>query len=173
MYTIISGTNRPDSKSYKLALIYQKKLNEIGVDSLILSLKDLPVTFAFSEQFGNRTPAFDEILKKHIEPVNKFIFMVPEYNGGFPGVLKTLIDCVPPSFFHGKKAALVGLSSGHLGNTRGLDALTNVLHYLQVEVLSIKPKLSGIEKIINDKGEIINTSTLDRIDKQIEKFVSF
>ena len=52
--------------------------------------------------------------------------------------------------FNHKKAALVGVSSGHAGALRPLDQFTSVLHYLQVEVYSGKPKLSSIEALLDD-----------------------
>lgn len=108
-YTIISGTNRIESRSEKVAAEYQRILNNKGIDAFILSLKDLDVL--------HRTPGFLKIENEILIPSQKFIFIIPEYNGSFPGVLKAMIDNsdVMKVWYH-KKALLTGVSSGRAGN---------------------------------------------------------
>ena len=51
-------------------------------------------------------PAFEPI-QEIVTKTDKFIFVIPEYNGSFPGVLKVFIDaCSFPESFYEKKAAL-------------------------------------------------------------------
>ncbi|HRE98815.1 MAG TPA: hypothetical protein PK637_18780, partial [Flavobacteriales bacterium] len=78
-----------------------------------------------------------------------------------------------PRFFYTKKAALIGIASGRAGALRALDDMTGVLHYLQVEVLSDKPKFPGIDKILNDSGSINDPDASVRLDKCIDKFLAF
>src|SRR3546814_10980139 len=69
----------------------------------------------------------------------KFILIIPEYNGSFPGILKIFVDaCQFPDSFFNKKAALVGLSSGKYGNVRGVDHFTGVCHYVRLQVLPLR-----------------------------------
>ena len=49
MITIISGTNRKNSNSLKVAKYYQKQLLESGVASQILPLTDLPINIISPE----------------------------------------------------------------------------------------------------------------------------
>lgn len=99
--------------------------------------------------------------------------MIPEYNGGYPGILKAFVDAVPPKHFRGKKAALTGISSGKAGALKAMDDFTGILHYLQAEVLSDKPKFTDIENAFNEKNEFISDDINLRIDKQLDKFLGF
>ncbi|MFT4779833.1 MAG: NAD(P)H-dependent FMN reductase [Flavobacteriales bacterium] len=146
--TVIIGTHRPNSNSEMVAQHYLNELKKLEVDFSVLFLKDLPADFLFTEMFGSRTATFETIIETYIVPATKFVFIIPEYNGGFPGILKSFIDCVPPVHFQGKKAGLIGLSSGAAGALRPMDQFTNVLNYLKVTVLYLKPKLSGIDRIL-------------------------
>src|SRR5688572_18354223 len=111
MTTIIACTNRPNSNTLKLARFYQKQLAEKSYTTDLLSLTDLPDTLISTDLYGKRSEAFS-IIQKKIIVSNKFLLVVPEYNGSFPGVLKTFIDaCKFPDSYFGKKVALVGLSS--------------------------------------------------------------
>ena len=96
----------------------------------------------------------EQVISKYVRDAQKFIFIIPEYNGSYPGIWKTFIDIVPPRYFKDKKAGIIGVSSGHAGNLRGQEHLTGVLHYLKVHVHYNKPKLSGVESLVSADGAL-------------------
>ena len=153
MITIISGTNREGSYSRVVAEIYVEILERGGHACQIIDLKDLPKDFIFSASFEKtgEHSGFNQI-QALVDQSDKFVFVVPEYNGSFPGVLKAFIDGLRyPGSFNGKTAALVGLASGHMGGALALSHLTDVLHYMGMMVLPIKPRLPRISKILVDR----------------------
>lgn len=170
--TIIAGTNREKSNSALVGNHYAKVVSTIGGDPMMLDLRNLPHDFIFSDMYGERSVAMEKVIHDYMESTDKFVFVIPEYNGGFPGVLKAFVDAVPPRVFHGKKAGLIGLSSGHAGGLRPLDQFTNVLNYLQVNVLHLKPKLSNIEGAI-DAGEITNARAKGLLERHAELMLKF
>jgi chromate reductase, NAD(P)H dehydrogenase (quinone) len=172
MITVISSTNRPNSNTLKVAGEYVKILENAGVNCRLLDLRKLPKGFLFDECFGNRTPEFEQGIIQNIVNSDKFVFVIPEYNGGFPGVLKGFVDAVPPKSFSFKKAALIGVSTGHAGNLRGTDSFTNVLNYLKVSVYFDKPKLSSVDKLLDINGTL-NQSTQERLINQANGFLNF
>jgi chromate reductase len=173
MITIISATNRAGSSTLKLAKYYQKRLREKGQEAGILSLADLPADIIHTDLYGKRSEAFKPI-QQIVTQTEKFIFVIPEYNGSFPGVLKVFIDaCDFPDSFYEKKAALVGLSSGKYGNIRGIDHFTGVCHYMHLHVMSLKIHISAIRSELNADGDIFNADTLKFTDEQIDKFIKF
>ena len=105
MYTIISGTNRVGSHTEQVAKEYQRILKNKNIDANIFSLKELD-TLHRSEG----------ILKAETEiliPTEKFIFIIPEYNGSYPGVLKAMIDNSDiRKVWNYKKALLTGVATG-------------------------------------------------------------
>src|SRR5690606_38840114 len=111
MIRIICGTNRQQSISMKLALLYQEVLSSKNTENAILDLAELPADFIVSALYENagKNAEFN-IFRQQIEETEKFVFIVPEYNGSFPGVLKAFIDGMKyPGAFYGKKCALVGV----------------------------------------------------------------
>lgn len=153
-YLVIAGTNRPGSNTRRVAEFYTEELQKVADRVSFLSLEELPPDFAFQDLWIEKSPAMNSIIAERIAPATKFIFVIPEYNGGFPGVLKTFIDCVPPRLFAGKKAGLVGVATGKAGALRPMDQFTNVLNYLKVSVLYAKPKLSEIDKAMSAEGVV-------------------
>lgn len=173
MVTIISGTNRPASNTLKVAQYYQKTLAEKGLQTHLFNLEDLPETLIASDLYGKRSPEFDKI-QQLIASTSKFLFIIPEYNGSFPGVLKTFIDaCNFPESFYDKKAALVGLSSGKYGNIRGIDHFGGVCSYLHLNVLPLRIHISAVSTELNENGDFFKEDTLKFTGQQMDKFIAF
>ncbi|MBK9288503.1 MAG: NAD(P)H-dependent oxidoreductase [Flavobacteriales bacterium] len=166
--SIISGTDRPDSRTEQVARHIQALLNELGVVNEVLSLRSLPRDLDHLGLYGGDAPEVRRLIQRHITPFDKLLFVIPEYNGSFPGMLKVLIDSAHPRDFHGKHAALVGISDGHAGNLRGLDHFQAILNYLRVDVLWLKPKLSAIDKVLNTQGEVVDERALKQLHDVID-----
>jgi NAD(P)H-dependent FMN reductase len=164
MVTIISGTNRKYSNTFKIASEYQLILHEKGIDAGILSLEDLDLLHYNS---------FFEIIENEIIiPTTHFIIVSPEYNGSFPGVLKLLFDNshTHDIWFH-KKALLTGVASGRAGNLRGMDHLADVLNYLKITVHPNKLPISAVNNLMGSNGKIMDENTLNAIHQQLDEFI--
>src|SRR6478609_5481802 len=83
-YIIISGTNRADSNSYKIAQYYQEVIGAKNIPCALLTLENLDLS--------GRSEQYVKLELEILLPAQKFIFICPEYNGSIPGVLKTLLD---------------------------------------------------------------------------------
>ncbi|WP_345949135.1 NAD(P)H-dependent oxidoreductase [Mucilaginibacter sp. PAMB04274] len=173
MITIIAATNRPGSSTLKLAKYYQRRLLNKGLEVKLLSLDELPPNFIQTDMFGSRSAAFEPI-QQLITDTEKFLFVIPEYNGSFPGILKAFIDaCTFPDSFYEKKAALVGLSSGTYGNIRGIEHFAGICSYLHLHVLPLRLHIPAVRKEINAEGSLFEEKTVGFVNEQIDKFVRF
>lgn len=173
MMTLICGTNRPNSNSEFIVKNYLELAKKQGVEANTYSLADLPDDFINASAYGTPPDSFSQILNNIIAPSSHFVFVVPEYNGSYPGILKVFLDTIHPKVWQGKKAALVGVATGRAGNLRGLDHLVGVLHYLQVEVYSQKPLLSSVHQCLNTDGNLVNEEYIDLLNSQLLKFKDF
>lgn len=174
MITIISGTNRPNNVTSSIAKFYFNELSKRNSQVLFFNLENLPHNFLFeNEIYGKKNTELDKIVSTYIDPAEKFVFISPEYNGGYPGILKGFIDSIWPKHFANKKAALVGVASGRAGNLRGMDQLTNVLHYLQVHVLPQKVPVSRVDQLLNANKELEDAETQKVLLAQMEKFLAY
>lgn len=169
---IIVGTNRDDSFSEKIADYYSTRLAERNVAHQIITLKGLPHDFVFSNMYGGADPGFTAFQEK-IDSHDKLIFIIPEYNGSFPGVLKAFIDALRhPDSFSRKKVALVGVSSGAYGNSVGLSHFSDVLAYLNADILGLRLKLANILAHFSD-GAFTFEVYARFVERQIDTFVAF
>jgi chromate reductase len=171
--SLISATNRENSNTEKVAHYYKRKLEALGKEVQLLSLKKLPEVVELNEIYAkNKSDAFNKLVKEFIVEPDAFVFIVPEYNGSFPGVLKVFIDAVHPSNWNEKKVCLTGVSSGRAGNLRGLDHLSSILHYLKLHVYHNRLPISSIDIIFAD-GKNFPPDITEAIDKQLKGFFNF
>jgi chromate reductase, NAD(P)H dehydrogenase (quinone) len=166
MITIISGTNRKDNNTKKVALTYKKLLAEKNKESKLFALDEHNVY--------QRNEAFVTMENEYLKNAEKIIFILPEYNGSFPGVLKMMIDNSDvKTAWPNKKALLVGVASGRAGNLRGLEHLTGSLMHLKMIVHPNRLPISSIHNLLNDAGEITDADTLKTINTQLDEFINF
>lgn len=170
---VVSCTNCLNSNTLKVSRIYQNivKSKQVEVDLLDFCL--LPQNIAFEELYGKRTEEYAKLISKYVSSNSKFIFVVPEYNGSFPGILKTFLDSMHPSEWANKKVCLVGVSNGRAGNLRGLEHLTGILQYLKMHVYHNKLPISVVDKILNSEGNFSSEEQLAVCEKQIDEFLTF
>jgi len=166
MITVISGTNRPDSMTLKTAELYTKLLSAHTDNVQLLSLEN--------KEVWERGQSMLQLENDYLILAEKFVFILPEYNASFPGIIKLMMDNsdIKKCWWY-KKAMLVGLSDGRAGNLRGVEHMTSILHYMKVHVLYNKLLLSRIKEEINDEGQLLKQETVALVDQQIEEFLKF
>lgn len=166
IYRIIVGTNRVGSNSCKVGSFYKSVFLSKGIDAELVTLENF--------NLDPSSPAFVSFQQLHLKPVTKFIFVLPEYNGSYPGIFKSMIDITDiKSCWPGKKAMLVGVATGKGGNIRGLEHVTGVLNYLKVNVLANKLPISTVDKLMDAEGNIIEPITINGIEQQVAEFIYF
>lgn len=169
---VFSCTNRKNSNTLKVARVYEKILISKNVQVKLLDFTILPENITVSETFGNRTENYAKLVSEFLTENEKFVFIIPEYNGGFPGILKTFIDSLHPREWANKKACLVGVSEGRAGNLRGMEHLTGILQYLKMHVYYNKLPISLIGKIVDSEGNF-QEDQLKVCVSQVEGFLEF
>ena len=102
MIQIISGTDRPESRSFEISKISQNLFKIHGSESNIINLCGLGLNELNGQQYGGALNESSSV-GNAVQLVNQasgLLFVVPEYNGSFPGALKYFIDhwSYPDSF---------------------------------------------------------------------------
>lgn len=179
MITVFSGTNRKNSRSQIVAQYLYETLKKQEEEVLLFSMEDLPADLLHVDMYSEegQSKALAAIQDKYLVPANKFYFVVPEYNGGIPGVLKLFLDACSirkyADSFHGnKKAALVGISAGRSGGLRGLEYMTGFLNYLKINVLPNKLPISLIDNVIKE-DVLVDEATQKVLQEQMKEFLAF
>jgi chromate reductase len=169
---VLSCTNRPNSNTLKVSKIYEEILKAKHIDVKILDFCELPENIAFGETFGRRSEKYAQLIREFVTSCNKFIFVIPEYNGSFPGILKTFLDSMHPREWADKDACLVGVADGRAGNLRGMEHLTGILNYLKMHVYHDKLPISIVNRVMDHDGHF-SEAQMKACIAQVDGFLEF
>lgn len=121
---IIAGSTRRDRQSIKVARFVLKKIQERkGVQTELLDLLeyDFPIMEERLHKRDDPPPRLKEFGEK-IGRADSIIIVTPEYNNGYPGVLKNALDYLLPEYER-KPIGIVTVSAGGFG---GLTCLAQL-----------------------------------------------
>ncbi len=180
MITVISGTNRKDNDCRFFAAKYAEILRQHTSEEVrVLLMEEIPYDWIHPDMYEEtgQSASLARLQDEFLLPAGKIVYVTPEYNGSYPGVVKLFIDACSVRLygptFKGKKAALVGVASGRAGNLRGMDHLTGVLHHVGTIVMPAVLPISRIGDLLSDSGEITDNATLEAMEKHAKAFLAF
>jgi NAD(P)H-dependent FMN reductase len=180
MITVISGTNRKNSACGKFAEKFAALLRAREQKAVrLLLLEEIPHDWIhpFMYKEGGQSPSLARLQDEYMLPAEKFVFVIPEYNGSFPGILKLFLDaCSVRAYkptFKGKKACIIGVATGRAGNIRGIDHLTGVLMHVGTLVMPAILPISRIKDLMDGDGQIADPATINDMDAYAQAFLDF
>lgn len=180
MITVIQATNRPDSNSEFISrhvaeLLKRHYQGSTGLLSMVELTQD--VLSGVGYEASSLTESLINIQDQRMVPADKFIWILPEYNGSFPGILKLFIDAISvrkyKETFAQKKSLLIGIATGRSGNIRGMDHLSGILMHMNSIVYPRLLPVSRITDLMDDKGNIMHAPTLKTLEEHVKGFLTF
>lgn len=170
---IISGTDRPNSQALKVSEYIKPKYEAQGNDVEIISLCDYP----FKDVIGGSYDPEIESVKAFNKPIleaDGLVFVIPEYNGSFPGVVKLFVDYLPfPKALYHKPIAYIGEAAGAFGALRAIEQLQLICNYRNALNFPDRVFIQRVGKNFNKDTGIDNEMAQELLEDQITKFSSF
>ncbi len=157
---IILGSTRQGRTSEKIAKSLQQMADtRADVTTEIIDLRDYNLPF-FNDEIApaSRKSITDPIIKKwsdKIKEAQAYIVVVPEYNAGYPAVLKNALDSLYQEWNH-KPVAFVGYSGGPSGGTSAIAQLRTVVHALKMIPVASDINIPQSWKAFDEKGDMVN-----------------
>jgi NAD(P)H-dependent FMN reductase len=90
------------------------------------------------------------------------VVVTPEYNHGYPGALKSVLDLLLKEYIH-KAVAFVGVSAGPWGGTRVIEACVPMVRELGLVVTFTDLNFPAAGSKFDDNGNLIDTAYENRI----------
>ncbi len=107
-------------------------------------------------------------LQETIAAADAYIVVTPEYNHGYPGSLKYMLDLNLKEYIH-KPVAFVGVSAGPFGGTRVIESLVPIVRELGLVATFTDVNVSNVQDEVSENGEWKDASTWER---RTEKLLS-
>ncbi|MDD2680765.1 MAG: NAD(P)H-dependent oxidoreductase [Patescibacteria group bacterium] len=162
---IILGTAREGRQSFKVAeYIYNYLAKDEELDTVLVDIKKYAVNKTIPPwQKSEETLAWRELVKNS----DAFILVVPEYNHGYPGELKIVLDQEAEAYVN-KPIVLAGVSAGKFGGTRVVEAILPVLNTLGLRNLPHPLYFPEVETLFAQSKEDIDNIYLKKIDNIVK-----
>lgn len=158
---IILGTGRQGRYSERVAHFILAQAQQFGFTTELIDVRDY-VTGSATE--AALSPEKSAALQQLLANADGLIIVSPEYNHGYPGELKMLIDEFDKEVQR-KPVAFCGVSSGVLGGVRMVEQLRLVTVDLQMANVKTALYFANVETLFVD-GVITDPSFIERAKKQ-------
>lgn len=161
---ILLGTARKNSVSEKIAKIVCHETQRFGFESNVISPRDhieYPVTVRAGIEGKKKIP-----WQQTMNTASGLIIVTPEYNHGYPGELKLMLDMLFEEY-RNKPVFVIGVSDGPWGGARVVENLYPVLICLNMRVLKSSFYTPVADKLLTDKKGLEEYK--DKIQSALEK----
>lgn len=163
---VILGTARKGRASENVAkFVFGEVRKREGVETELIDIRELsfPIDDA-GESIKDRK--FSETIAR----ADGLIIVVPEYNHGYPGLLKHVLDSNLKEYIH-KAAGICGVSAGGFGGVRVVQNLLPVLRELGLVTIFWDGNFSGAQELFDESGALLDKAYVKRTDKFLGELI--
>ncbi len=163
---LILGTPRQGRKSEHAArflLSEMKKRPEIETE--MIDIRELKMTLKDAGAEMKDADFAEKMLR-----ADGLAIVVPEYNHGYPGLLKHALDMCLDEYIH-KAVGFCGVSAGPFGGARVIENLVPVVRELGLAVTFTDLNFSRVQDAFDESGNLRDEKYVGRAAKFINELV--
>src|SRR5262245_1783394 len=161
---LILGTNRKDRASENVARWVLGKIDDREeMSSQFFDVRDFDLP---QDDYGTELAGQYPEWRNAIIRADGLVIVAPEYNHGYPGVLKSVLDLLLKEYIH-KAVAFVGVSSGPWGGTRLIEAMVPMVRELGLAVTFTDLNFPHVERTFDVNGNLLDPA----FDKRAKDFL--
>ncbi len=164
---VILGTPRQGRGSEHVANFVLSRVAALsGVETELFDVRRMTFpTNDAGEQIKNAT--FSAAMMR----ADALVIIAPEYNHGYPGILKHVLDSNLKEYIH-KAVGIVGVSAGPWGGTRVIENLLPVMRELGLVTIFWDGNFANVQKVFDkDTGALLEPAYVRRLEKFTNELV--
>lgn len=164
---VILGTTRRGRMSVHVArLVADRVAARPGVETELIDVGALGLP---TDDAGEAIK--DEGFSERMGRADGLVLVAPEYNHGYPGMLKHALDSNLKEYVH-KPVGIVGVSAGPFGGTRVIQNLLPVMRELGLVTIFWDVNVSRVHEAFDEEtGRLLDRAYLPRIEKFLDELV--
>ena len=164
---IILGTAREGRNSEKVArFVLNETASRSDLTTELIDVRDfrIPVT----DNTGTSPQA--QNFRDQVVRADGFIIVSPEYNHGYPGELKMMLDMLYKEYAR-KPVAFCGVSAGPMGGVRAVEQLRLVaIEFYMVPIREVV-YFGAVHQLFGEDGAIKDSSYHSRVQTMLDELV--
>jgi NAD(P)H-dependent FMN reductase len=136
-----------------------------GVETELIDIRELslPITDAGE---AIKDPNFSATVMR----ADALIIVAPEYNHGYPGLLKHALDTNLKEYIH-KAVGICGVSAGQFGGTRVIENLLPVMRELGLVTIFWDVNFGLVQNVFDADGNLLDNAYIKRVDKFLKELI--
>lgn len=161
---LLLGTPRKARESEHVARwVYSKIQERDEIASEYFDVRDFHLpTDDYGQEIKDQFPAWRDAIVR----ADGLVIVTPEYNHGYPGALKSVLDLLLREYVH-KAVAFVGVSAGPWGGTRVIEACVPMVRELGLAVTFSDLNFPGVASKFDEHGALLD----DAYDRRVKDFL--
>jgi len=165
---ILLATNRKNRESGNVAVWVCSKMrerDEIETQFFDVQDFDLPPD-DYGQEIKDRFPEWRDAIIR----ADGLVIVTPEYNHGYPGTLKAVLDLLLKEYIH-KAVAFVGVSAQVWGGTRVIEALVPTARELGLAVTFTDLNFPRVAEKFDAEGNLLDQAYEKRAKDFLDELV--
>jgi len=163
---LILGTARQERQSGHVArFVFEQTKKRAGVETELIDVRALPMRL---DDAGEQMK--DLAFSSTIERCDGLILITPEYNHGYPGLLKHALDMNLKEYIH-KAVGICGVSAGPFGGARVIENLLPVMRELGLVTIFEDVNFGNVGKLFDEHGNLLDQDYVRRADKFLDELI--
>ena len=163
---VILGTTRQGRMSAPAAkLVTDKIAKRKGVETSLIDIAKIPLPTTDAGE-AIKDANFSGMMNR----ADALVIVAPEYNHGYPGLLKHVLDTCLKEYIH-KAVGIVGVSAGPFGGARVIQNLLPVMRELGLVTIFWDVNFSSVQNVFDEKGALKDNAFMERIEKFLNELV--
>jgi NAD(P)H-dependent FMN reductase len=163
---VILGTARQGRQTENVArFVFERTKNHADVETELIDVRELPMKL---DDAGEQIK--DPKFSATVERCDGLIIVTPEYNHGYPGLLKHALDMNLKEYIH-KAVGICGVSAGPIGGARVIENLLPVMRELGLVTIFWDVNFGNVQTIFDERGNLLDRNYVRRVDKFFNELI--
>jgi NAD(P)H-dependent FMN reductase len=136
-----------------------------GVETELIDVRNIPLKMT-DEGEAIKDPQFSATVTR----ADALVIVAPEYNHGYPGLLKHALDTNLKEYIH-KAVGICGVSAGGFGGTRVIENMLPVMRELGLVTIFWDGNFSNVQDVFDAEGKLLYQAYIKRVDKFLKELI--
>jgi NAD(P)H-dependent FMN reductase len=165
---VLLGTNRKNRNSVHPAKWLLGEMEKRpDIETVLFDVADFALPHDdYGQALKNQFPEWRDAIIR----ADGLVIVSPEYNHGYPGTLKAVLDLLLKEYIH-KAVAFVGVSAGPWGGTRVIEAMVLMVRELGLAVTFSDLNFPKVQRTFDAEGKLLDQAYEQRAKDFLDELV--
>lgn len=173
---VICGSSRENRKSILVSNLVSSIISSQNHSSQVVDFASLPLPFVNTpvppgDLNKNYPDANVQKWSSIVDSAEALVIVCPEYNHGYPGVLKNALDWLYAEYAN-KPVGLIGVSSGAVGGARVIEQLRPIVENFGMWGLKETVMFTNINGVFDEQGKLLEEKYNDKLNSLLSSLYS-